>query len=132
MAYKTKELIGKALKVIPEKKIIFIEELASFMHIDKGTIYAHKIHENNEVKNLIEQQRDLIKKSLQSKMHNSDSPAAWSMLYKLTGRKEERDALNQSNIDHTTNGKDIPSSQVIVLTESEKENYLKEIEKIEE
>ena len=68
MAYKTEELIKKALEVIPKYKIIFIEELASFMHISKPTLYEHKINEVNEVKDLIEKQKDLIKKSLQSKI----------------------------------------------------------------
>ena len=99
MALKTEDLIKKALKVITEKKLIFVEEISPMIGISKHTFYNHKLHEVDSIKEAIEENKINIKTKLRSNWFTSDNPTAQSMLYKLAGTKEERDILSNQKVE---------------------------------
>jgi hypothetical protein len=94
MAYKTAELERKALEAIEKHKLFFIEDVVAFLPCDKTTFYAHKLHENNGIKDALEKNRVEVKTSLRSKWYKSDAPALQIALYKLIASDEEGDRIN--------------------------------------
>jgi DNA topoisomerase VI subunit A len=99
MGYETNDLLKKALKVIREKNLIFIEEAAVFIGVSKSTFYAHNLHESNDLKEVIQQNKVNIKTKLRNKWAEANNPTSEAMLYKLAGTKEERDILTNSKVE---------------------------------
>ena len=99
MAYKTEELIKKALKVIKEENLYFIEDIAVFMGINKTTFYAHKLNENAEIKSAMDRENAKLKKRLRSNWENqTESTGLQIALYKLAGTEEDRRKLTSSYV----------------------------------
>lgn len=110
MAYNTKELFRIAKDAIVSKKLIFVEEVVSFLPCDKTTFYNHfrpDSNDFNELKDLLTKNRVEIKASMRSKWYRSNAPVLQVSLYKLLATPEEHKALQMQYNDHTTNGKDI-------------------------
>ena len=112
MAYNKKKLFDQALKIIEQKKCLFIEQVVAYMPCDKTTFYAKfpiDSNENNAIKEAIEKNKIEIKHALQNKWFKGDNATTQIALYKLIGTEEEAQRLNGSKqeIDHTTNGKPI-------------------------
>jgi ribosomal protein S20 len=102
MSYETQELEQKALAAIKKHKLVFIEDIVSFLPCSKPTFYEHKLNESDAIKSAIEKIKVERKSGLRNKMYNSKMPSAWIALYKLIGTEEEAHRLNGSNqkIDH--------------------------------
>lgn len=103
MAYNKTTLYNKAKEIIKTKKPIFIEELISFMGIDKTTFYRHfpiDSNEYNEIRNLITDVKIEIKGGLRKKWYDSNNATTQIVLYRLLATKEENEAisLNKSDI----------------------------------
>jgi hypothetical protein len=99
MGYETSDLLTKALKVITDKRLIFIEEISACMGISKRTFYAHMLHENDAIKDLIENNKIDIKTKLRNKWADANNPTSEAMLYKLAGTQHERDILTNSKVE---------------------------------
>jgi len=97
MAYKTSELIKKAVKILNDKSkmVHFFEDLCDEMGISKATAYSHKLNEKDSVRDILESNKRTIKKGLRKKWYDSDNPTCQIALYRLTGTDEEREKLNQ-------------------------------------
>ena len=121
MAYNTNELIKRSLKLIPEKKLMFIEDLCVYLAISKNCFYDHLLHENDEIKKGLQENRIKMKLGLRTKWYNSDCSTREIALYKLLGTKDECHRLNGSKqeVDHTSGGK--PISPVINFVNGEDE-----------
>ena len=92
-------IFEKAKKEIEAKKLIWIEEVISFLPISKPTFYDYfKIDsdELNTLKSLIEDNRVSLKAALRKKWYDSDAPALQMGLMKLLGTDEEAHRLNGS------------------------------------
>ena len=110
MAYDTKILFEKAKQEITSKKLIFVEEVASFIGVAKPTFYEHfpiDSNEMNELKRLIETNKISLKTSMRKKWYDSDNPTLQMGLMKLLASAEEHKKLSQNYTDHTTDGKAI-------------------------
>lgn len=94
--YDTADLEKQALEAITKKKLVFVEEVVSFLPCDKTTFYAHKLHESNAIKEAIEKNKVDKKLGLRDKMYKAENPTAWVALYKLLGTEEEAERLNGS------------------------------------
>ena len=104
MAYKTSYLKEKAIAAIKERKLIFIEEIVSYLPCNKNTFYNHKLHESNELRDLLEKNRDEIKSSLRAKWYKSDNATLQLALMRLVCTDSERKKLAINYNEHT--GKD--------------------------
>ncbi len=105
MAYDRNEIFEKAKKEIESKKLIWIEEVISFLPISKPTFYDYfKIDsdELNTLKSLIEDNRVSLKAALRKKWYDSDAPALQMGLMKLLGTDEEAHRLNGSKTENKT------------------------------
>ena len=89
MAYNIKELTKKSLKVIQENNLMFIEHVCAYIGINKTTFYKHKLNENNEIKNAIENNKIQTKLKLLSNWEKAKEPVLQIALYKLIGTEEE-------------------------------------------
>ena len=102
MAYKTAELEKQALTAIKKHKLIFIEEVASFLPCDKTTFYNHKLHEFDTLKSALLANKVNMKAGLRKKWYAGDNATTQIALYKLIGTNEEADRLNGKQKNETT------------------------------
>ena len=110
MAYKTEELLSKALEAIEKHKLFFIEDIIAFLPCAKPTFYEHFPNDSDNYKTMfqaLEKNRTEIKTSLRSKWYKSNAPALQLALYKLIASAEEHRSLQMNYQDVTSNGKTI-------------------------
>lgn len=111
--YKYDELVSKALKIIEDENIHFLKDLAAALGINERTLYYHKLHELQSIKEAVENQKRLLKKGLRERWNRSDNATLQIALYRLTADSDEFDALtqNKNKIEHSgeinTNEKDV-------------------------
>ena len=115
MAYKTKELLEQAMAAVEKHKLIFIDEVVSFMECTRSTFYEHKLDKSDELKKAIQQNKDEIKAGLRKKWYASENPTVQIVLYKLIGTDEEGDKINNQRIKH-----EFPEGIVINLKDGSK------------
>ena len=104
MAYKTSALRKTAIEAITRQKLIFIEEIVSYLPCCKQTFYDHKLDESDELKGLLDKNKDEIKASLRNKWYKSDNATLQLALMRLCATDPERRKLAMNYIEHT--GKD--------------------------
>jgi hypothetical protein len=110
MAYDKKKIYQQAEEAIKKNNLFFIEDIVAFLPCDKTTFYRFfptDCNEYNTLKDLLEDNKIKTKSSIRAKLYKSDKASELLALYRLIATSEEHQKLNQSYIDHTTNGKDI-------------------------
>lgn len=121
--YNKEELYNIAIDKAKKHKLIWIEEIVSFLPCSKTTFYDFyplNSNELNALKEIIENNRVEIKTAMRKKWYDSDNATLQIGLMKLISTEEEAARLNGSNqkIDHTTKGEailiDQPAVQIIV------------------
>ena len=103
MAYDTKKLEAQALEAINKYKLIWIEEVVSYLPCTKPTFYDHGLNESNAIKAAIEKNRTDLKVGLRRKWYDSDNATVQIALYKLIGTDDEADRINsqRQKIEHS-------------------------------
>jgi hypothetical protein len=103
MAYDTKELEAQALDAISKYKLIWIEEVVSFLPCTKPTFYDHKLNESYSIKAAIEKNRTDLKIGLRKKWYESENATTQIALYKLIGTESESDRINsqKQKVEHS-------------------------------
>jgi len=107
MAYNKQKLYSQAEQAIKDNNLYFIEDIVAFLKWDKTTFYRLLPTESNEynnLKELLEENKIKTKSSIRKKLWKSEKAAELLALYRLIATKEEHQRLNQSYVDHTTNG----------------------------
>jgi hypothetical protein len=110
MAYDKTKIYEQAIEQIKKNNLFFIEDIVAFLPCDKTTFYRFfptDCNEYNTLKDLLEDNKIKTKSSIRAKLYKSDKASELLALYRLIATSEEHQKLNQSYIDHTTNGKDI-------------------------
>lgn len=103
MAYDTKELYQKALSVIKQNHLFFIEDVCAYLGIAKPTFYDHfpiDSNEMNDIKEAIEKEKVNVKVSIRSKLHKGNQTSGLLALYKLICTDKERKALAMEYKEH--------------------------------
>ena len=93
MAYKTTDLIKKSLAAIEQRKLIFYDEIASYLPCSRATFYNHKLDKLDDIKDALEKNRDEIKSALRAKWYKSDNATLQIALMRLVCTDEERRKL---------------------------------------
>ena len=122
MAYNTQVLFEKAKTEIVSKRLIFVEEVATFIGISKPTLYEHfpiDSNELNELKKLIEDNKISLKTSMRKKWYDSDNPTLQMGLMKLIATPEEHKRLSQTFVDSENVNKNEISIKPIDWTKSD-------------
>lgn len=94
MAYKKEDLIKQALQAIKKHKLIFIEEVVSFLPCSVATFYNYKLEELETIKSEIQANKINIKTKLRTRWQDVDNSALNIALYKLCATKEELGILS--------------------------------------
>lgn len=116
------------MKAIEENNLFFINDVVAYLPIGKTTFYElfdATLNETNSYKDemmaemvrMLEQNKIKIKTSIRSKLYKSENVTGMLALYRMICTNDERKALNQAYIDHTSDNKGI----VINTTESIKD-----------
>lgn len=102
MAYKTKDLLKKAIEVIQEKKLFFIEDVVTMLPCDKTTFYRHFRVESGDmqlIKDELEKNRVAVKTSMRKKWFESNNPTLQIALMKLICTEEERRKISNNYLE---------------------------------
>ena len=108
MAYKTADLKKKAIKAIEEYKLIFIEEVVSYLPCCKQTFYDHKLDKSDDLISLLEKNKDQIKAALRVKWYKTDNATLQMALMRLvcTDKERKKLAINYNEVTGA-DGKDL-------------------------
>jgi len=122
MAHDKEKKYKQALKVIKDKGLYLMEEVAIMIGISKPTFYSFYPVDSNEfntIKEALEENKINIKAEIREKLRNGDKAAELIALYKLLSTNDERKALSMQHVDHTSNGKTINISPIEFTTETD-------------
>jgi hypothetical protein len=104
VAYNTEVLKKKAIKVITESNLIFIDDICAMIGISVPCFYDHfKVDSNdfNELRSLLDENKISLKVSMRKKWADSDNATMQMALYKLCSTPEEHKKLQQNYIEAT-------------------------------
>lgn len=107
MAYKKEELYQKALAAIKKHKLLFVEDVVSYLPCDKTTFYKHFPPDSNELNTLkakMDTHKVAIKIKLRKKWQKSNNPTVQIALYRLSCTDEERKLLATNYTELTGDG----------------------------
>jgi len=124
MGYNTEELKTKAIKLIEDNNLIFVEDVCALLGIVKSTYYLHfpeDSNDSNHLRDLLQENKVSLKIKIRKKWLDSDRDTGLMALYKLCSTPEEHKLLQQNYTDHTTDGEKINHSiEVTSIIESDK------------
>ena len=102
MAYKTEDLLQKAMEAIEKNKLFFIEDIIAYLPCGKTAFYEHFPNETNNYKKMLEaleKNRTELKVSMRSKWYKSNAPALQMALMKLIASPEELRKLSMQFVE---------------------------------
>ena len=103
MAYNTKELEAQALDAIGKYKLIWIEEVVSYLPCARSTFYDNELDKSDTIKAAILKNRTDLKIGLRKKWYESENATTQIALYKLIGTESESDRINsqKQKVEHS-------------------------------
>ena len=111
------KLKAKAIEAIEKNKLLFIEDVCSFIGINKTTFYRHfelNSDDYNELSEMLNKNKIILKIGMRKNWYEQKQNATMQMaLYKLCSTPEEHKLLQQNYNDITTDGE--PIKQVIQI-----------------
>lgn len=112
MAYDKEKIYNQALETIQENKLFFIEDVVAYLPCSKATFYDFfplNSDELNSIKQLLENNKTVIKVSMRSKWYKSDNASLQIALMKMIATEDEAHRLNGSRFvgDVTSGGEPI-------------------------
>lgn len=119
MAYNTEELEKKSLAAIKRHKLVFIDEVVSFLPCSTSTFYGHELEKSEAIKKALEENRIKGKLSSRRKWADSDNATLQIAYYKLLSTEDELRKLTGSHIDHTTGGEKINDISITIKNATE-------------
>lgn len=110
MAYDRDDIYKTAEAAIKEHGLFFIEDIVAYVTCGRTAFYEFfplDSDEMNTIKELLNLNKVKTKVEIREKLKKGDRAAELLALYRLICTPEERKSLNQSYIDHTTDGEKI-------------------------
>jgi len=103
MAYDTNELERQSLEAITKYKLIWIEEVISYLPCARSTFYDNELDKSDTIKAAILKNRNDLKVGLRKKWYESDNATTQIALYKLIGTDDESDRINsqKQKVEHS-------------------------------
>lgn len=112
MAFKKKDLESQALDAIKKHRLFTIKDVVAYLPCSLQTFYNQKLDELESIKDAINTNKVRTKQEMRQKWFKSDNATLQIGLYKLLADDDERQALTQQNVDHTSKGEKIAQPQV--------------------
>lgn len=104
---KTLKYEEEMLKVIKEKKICFFDHIFGFTSFSRATAYNSGLDKLDTISTAIAQNRVTAKNYMLNKWITGNNPTLQIAAMRLIADSEEHKKLNQTYVDHTTNGKEM-------------------------
>lgn len=104
MAYDTEELYNKALEVIEDKGLYFVEDVTAYLGIAKSTFYDHfpeESNQSNDIKDALQKNRIQVKVKMRTKWYESDNATLQMGLMKLLSSEYELRKLSMQHTKHS-------------------------------
>lgn len=95
--YDYDEILQQSKDAIVKYMLTMTEDIIAFLPCSLRTFYNYKLHELQELKDLVNVNKIKMKQGLKKKWYDTGSAAERIALYKLLGTQDERDALNGNN-----------------------------------
>lgn len=99
MAYDKEAVIKDILELIEKEEITFFDDIPLFIAVSRGTLYAWKLNESDEIKEAITVQRCKIKKGMRKNWVKSENATLQISAYKLMATPEEHAALTMQKVE---------------------------------
>lgn len=99
VAYNTKELKERILKLIEKENLLTLEEVYTFAKISSSTLYDHfpkDSKDSKDIKEALRNNKTRVKHSQKAKWYKSDNATLQIALFKLCSTEEERKRLTSS------------------------------------
>jgi hypothetical protein len=93
MAYKKEDLIKKSLAAIKKHKLIFMQEVASYLPCSRRTFYDQELHKLHTIEEALENNKISTKSKLRKKWETGNNPALNLALYRLCSTDEEKEKI---------------------------------------
>ncbi len=124
MAFKKKDLESQALDAIKKYNLFTVKDIVAYIGISTQTFYNHKLDELESLKGAVLQNKLKTKQTMKQKWFKSENATLQMGLMKLLATPEERMALTQQNIDHTTKGNELPAPQVYMPSDMSEDDLI--------
>lgn len=98
--YDPKELELQALEEISKRKLVFIDEVVSYLPCSVATFYNYKLETLETIKAALNKNKVDLKSGLRKKWYESDNATKQVALYKLIGTDDEAHRLNGSRTEN--------------------------------
>ena len=117
--YTREQIFERAKEAIMENNLFFIRDVVAFLPISRGYFYemfdANKDDTNDTYKDelfgelveMLEANKIKTKCKIRKKLEKGDKASELLALYRMICTPDERREINQSYIDHTSNGNEI-------------------------
>lgn len=125
MPYNRKKIFQKAKQVIVDENLVFIDEVLKYLPCGKSAFYEwypDKSDGMEELKELLNQNKENSKKGLRTKWYESENATVQLALYRLLSTPAEHRLLNQSYIDQTSKGEKIDNKFEILIVNPNENN----------
>lgn len=104
MAYDTKKLEKKAVKLIKERNLVFHSDVIALLPCVEKTYYEKKLQESQDIKKELEKNKIEDKINLREEFKKSKKPALKLTYYKLISTPEEREKISMKRFELTGKG----------------------------
>ena len=108
MAYDKQKIFEQAKEMIVKHKLFFVDDIVAFLPCNKTTFYDFfpiESNQSNELKELLNLNRDELKVSMRSKWYKSNAPALQMALMKLIATPEELRKLSMQFVESENTNK---------------------------
>lgn len=95
-AYNTEELLRQSLEAIDKHKLVFIDDISTYLPCSRATFYNHQLDKVDAIKDSLVKNRVELKVAMRNKWFKSDSPPLQIALMKLISSDDERRAMSTS------------------------------------
>ena len=95
-AYNTEELLRQSLEAIEKHKLVFIDDISTYLPCSRATFYNHQLDKVDAIKDYLVKNRVELKVAMRNKWFKSDSPPLQIALMKLISSDDERRAMSTS------------------------------------
>jgi poly-D-alanine transfer protein DltD len=103
MAYDEKEIIAKALKLIPEEDVTDITDLCLVLGVSRQWFYVKGLDKNDEIKEAIETTKRRLMRQLRRKWRQSDNATLQIAEARLLSTDDELERLTISKVKSDNN-----------------------------
>ena len=104
-SFNTKELLRQSLEAIENHKLIFIDDISTYLPCSRATFYNHQLDKVDDIKDSLVKNRVELKVAMRNKWFKSDSPPLQIALMKLISSDDERRAMSTSFMESNQNHK---------------------------